>query len=229
MTILGPGRIAAGLAATVRLAWEPGCSPGVARQPSEVYAVKNLLAGLALSLFAGHALAQWKLDNDSSSIDFISVKNTAIAESHYFASLAGHIDSDGNADITINLDSVETLIPIRNERMREMLFGTSEHPTARVTTAVDPALLTAVAEGGMVSTEVPVKLSLHGVENTLTAPVLVIGGPGTLRVVSARPILLGADDYNLGPGVEALREVAGLASISTAVPVTINLLFRHVE
>ena len=191
--------------------------------------MKHLLAGLALSMLASHALAQWELDNDNSRIDFISVKNAAIAESHHFASLVGHIGSDGNASITINLDSLETLIPIRNERMREMLFGTSEYPTARATTAVDPALLAAVAGGGMVTADVELKLSLHGVENTLTAPVIVIGGSGTLRVVSARPILLGADDYDLGPGVEALREVAGLANISTAVPVTVNLVFRHVK
>jgi polyisoprenoid-binding protein YceI len=191
--------------------------------------VKNLLSGLALLLFASPALAQWELDNARSSIDFVSVKNAAIAESHHFASLVGYIGGDGNASITINLDSVETLIPIRNERMRKMLFGTDEYPTASVSTAVDPAVLAAVAKGGTVSTEVPVKLSLHGMENTLTAPVVVIGEADTLRVVSARPILIGADDYNLGAGIEALREVAGLATISTAVPVTINLLFTRAQ
>ena len=46
---------------------------------SEVTAVKNLFWGLALLLLAGPALAQWELDNARSSIDFISVKNAAIA------------------------------------------------------------------------------------------------------------------------------------------------------
>jgi polyisoprenoid-binding protein YceI len=191
--------------------------------------VKNLFWGLALLLLAGPALAQWELDNARSSIDFISVKNAAIAESHHFSSLVGYIGSDGNASVTINLDSVETLIPIRNERMRAMLFDTSNYPTASVTTAVEPAILAAVAKGGTVSTEVPFKLSLHGMETSLTAPVVVIGEADTLRVVSTRPILIGADDYNLGAGVEALREVAGLANISTAVPVTIDLLFTRAK
>ncbi len=191
--------------------------------------MKHLISGLALLLLASQALAQWELDNARSRIDFISVKNAAIAESHHFASLVGYIGSDGKASVTIDLDSVETLIPIRNERMREMLFDTARFPRASVTTAVDPAILAAVAKGGTVSTEVPLSLSLHGVETSQTASVVVIGEADTLRVVSARPLILGADDHNLGAGVEALRKVAGLANISTAVPVTVNLLFTRAK
>lgn len=189
--------------------------------------MRILIVWLALVAGAAPALAQWELDTDKSSINFISTKNAAIAETHGFASLVGYIGSEGNASVTINLDSVETLIPIRNERMREMLFRTAEYPTATVATQVDPALLAALADGGTVSTELPVQLSLHGMENTLNAQLLIIHEGGTLRVVTSRPLLLSADDFNLGPGVEALREVAGLASISTAVPVTVNLLFTR--
>ena len=189
--------------------------------------MKNLIFGLGLMALALPALAQWELDNDQSSVNFISVKNTAIAETHSFATLIGFIGSDGNASVTIDLNSVETLIPIRNERMRAMLFDTEKYPTATATAMVDPAVLEAVAEGGAVNTELTLKLSLHGVEQGITAPVMVFGDAASLHVVSTRPVLLGAADYGLEAGVESLREVAGLANISTAVPVTINLLFRR--
>lgn len=191
--------------------------------------VKKLMTVLALAFLAGPAVAGWELDNDKSRIDFISVKNAAIAESHHFSRLVGYIGNDGNVTLTIDLDSVETLIPIRNERMREMLFRTADYPTATVSALVDPAILAAVADGGTISTEVPLKLSLHGVEASLDAPVVVVGEPGSLRVISARPVVISAADYGLGAGVEALRQVAGLANISTAVPVTINLLFTRAE
>lgn len=191
--------------------------------------VKKLITLLALAFLAGPAVAGWELDNDKSRIDFISVKNAAIAESHHFSRLVGYIGNDGNVSLTIDLDSVETLIPIRNERMREMLFRTADYPTAMVSALVDPAILAAVADGGTISTEVPLKLSLHGVEATVDAAVVVVGEPGSLRVISARPVIISAADYGLGAGVEALRQVAGLANISTAVPVTINLLFTRAD
>ncbi|QFU74237.1 YceI family protein [Halioglobus maricola] len=175
------------------------------------------------------ALAQWELDDSQSSINFISVKNAAVAETHGFDSLMGYIGPDGNASVTINLDSVNTLIPIRDERLRELLFETAEFPTAQITALVDPAVLEAVADGGSVSTEIPLSVSLHGVEKKLTAPVVVSGAKRSLRVVSARPVIVSAADFALDGGVEALRAVASLAIISTAVPVTVNLKFVYPE
>ncbi len=178
-------------------------------------------------LVATQASAQWELDSESSSINFISVKNAAIAETHSFGSLVGYIGKSGNVQLSVDLNSVETLIPIRNERMRELLFESAEFPNANVTANVDPAVLAAVAERGTVGTEIPVLLNLHGLEQTITVAVTVFSDGDSLRVMSSRPLILRAADFGLADGVEALRKVAGLNSISTAVPVTLNLHFRH--
>lgn len=179
-----------------------------------------------LMLGASLAHAQWELDNEKSHIHFVSIKNSSVGEVHSFSSLVGYIGAKGNASVAINLDSVETLIPIRNERMREMLFETARFPAAQVSAQVDPALLGAAAEGGVVTTELPLQLSLHGVDATVNASLVVVGeGDGRIRVFSAQPLLLNAGDFGLQGGVNALREVAGLQSISTAVPVTLQLLF----
>ena len=95
-------------------------------------------------LAAAQAAAQWELDSESSSINFISVKNSAIAETHSFASLVGYIGKSGNVQVSIDLNSVETLIPIRNERVRKLLFETADFPNATVAANVDPAVLAAV-------------------------------------------------------------------------------------
>lgn len=183
-----------------------------------------LLLGMFVTV---QASAQWELDSDGSSINFISVKNSAIAETHSFGSLVGYIGKAGNVQLIIDLDSVETLIPIRNERMRELLFETGNFPNATVAANVDAALMAEVAKGGTVSTELPVTLSLHGVEQELAVPVTVFSDGGNLRVISTRPILISAADFGLKGGVEALSEVAGLNTISTAIPVSLNLHFRH--
>jgi len=172
------------------------------------------------------AWAQWDLDNERSSVNFVSIKNGNVGEMHGFGSLVGFISEDGSVQIDIDLNSVETQIEIRNERMRETLFDTAKFPTAKVTAEVEPALVSAAAGGAFVTTEVEVTLSLHGMSKTLRVPVVVVGGSGgALQVFSARPVLLGVADFGLQGGVAALAEIAGLSSISHSIPVTLHLVF----
>jgi polyisoprenoid-binding protein YceI len=187
--------------------------------------LKGLLA-LSLVALSIPALAQWELDADRSTVNFVSVKNNSIAETHSFTSLVGYVGKDGSVQLAVDLDSVETLIPIRNDRMRELLFETKLFPTANITARVAPEVLAAVAGGGVVTTDIAVKLSLHGAQGDLSVPVVVVGEDnGIIRVLTSRPVIVGAADFGLQGGVTALQEIAGLNSISTAVPVTLHLVF----
>jgi len=188
--------------------------------------LSGLLMALTLLLAAGAARAQWELDNDKSTVNFVSIKNDKVAEIHSFTSLVGYIGAAGKVQLGIDLDSVETLIPIRNERMRELLFDTARFPAAKISAQVDPVILTATADGGVVTADLPITLSLHGIEQTLTAPVVVVReGDNRLRVLTSRPVLVNAVDFGLDSGITALREIAGLKAISVAVPVTLQLVF----
>ncbi len=84
--------------------------------------MKTLL--LLLSLTASQAFAGWTLDNTDSRLSFVTVKAQNVAEVHSFTQLSGEVDSTGIATVTIQLASVDTLIEIRDERMREVLFQT---------------------------------------------------------------------------------------------------------
>ena len=187
----------------------------------------RLIAALFLFAQATASWAQWELDNSHSTVNFLSIKNASIAETHHFNTLVGFISSEGTVQLAIDLNSIDTAIPIRDDRLRDQLFETKKFSTATVRSKVDIAILAAVANGGSVSTELPLILSLHGFEENLTVPVNVFGESGKLRVITSRPVIVSAADFGLGESIEALREVAGLNSISTAVPVTVNLLFSH--
>ena len=188
--------------------------------------LSGLLMALTLLLAVGAARAQWELDNDKSTVNFVSIKNDKVAEIHSFTSLVGYIGTAGKVQLGIDLDSVETLIPIRNERMRELLFDTAKFPAANISAQVDPVILAAAADGGVVTADLPITLSLHGIEQTLIAPVVVVGeGDNRLRVLTSRPVMVNAADFGLDSGITALREIAGLKAISVAVPVTLQLVF----
>jgi len=188
------------------------------------------LAALALVAIVTPAFAQWELVAEKSSLEFISVKKGTVAERHQLASLSGSIDERGLVQVSINLDSVETHIPIRNERVREMLFETGSFPFAEVHSQVDTTLIENIASGGARSIEIPITLALHGQKKDLSAPVVVAAADyGEVLVVTSSPILINAADFGLEKGVKLLQEVAGLSSISTVVPVSFQLHFQPVK
>lgn len=187
----------------------------------------NLLAALLTLLASAQAAAQWTLSADDSSLSFISVKAEHIAEVHSFARLSGEIDNGGEAVVSIDLTSVQTGIDIRNERMQSMLFNTDMYPRAQVSADVDAAALSSMAVGESAVLEVPLVINLHGEVLTLSAPLRVSHVQDGLRVDTLAPIIVKADAFALVDGIESLREIAGLPSISRSVPVSFSLLFSQ--
>lgn len=186
----------------------------------------SALAALALGL-SGPVLAAWDLDAERSVVQFLSVKNASVAEVHHFKDVSGGIDDDGQATVTIDLASVETMVPIRNERMREMLFETVRFPEATLSARV-PDDLDDLGAGETTRADLEVSIDLHGKTALYTAAAHVTRlADGSLQVVLAAPVLVKAADFGLEGGVEMLREVAGLQNISTAVPVDATLVFEE--
>ncbi len=178
-------------------------------------------------LFAGAAQAHWSLDNDASTLSFVTVKAEHVAEVHTFDSLSGTIGDDGDVEITIELASVNTLIPIRNERMQEMLFETNLFPEAKITGSINLEALTGMAAGASVARQIDFELSLHGQSVALAADVQITRTGEGVVVSTLKPIVVQSDAFSLTAGVEKLREVAGLPSISRAVPVSFTVVFEQ--
>ena len=94
--------------------------------------IKFTLYICVLFLFSTPAFSDWNLINEESRINFISIKASDIAEIHTFKDLSGSVKNSGEVQVIINLSSLETLIPIRNERMANLLFETKIYPKATI-------------------------------------------------------------------------------------------------
>ena len=176
-------------------------------------------------LLTGAAQAQWSLNNDASTLSFVTVKADHVGEVHTFDRLSGSIDDRGNVEIIIELASVNTLIDIRNERMQNMLFETNLFPEAKITSDINLSAITSMSAGASESMEVEFELDIHGASNSYTADLVVTRLENGVIASTSKPILVTANTHGLVEGVEALREVAGLPSISRAVPVTFTVIF----
>jgi len=189
--------------------------------------IRNPLYFWVFLLFSFPIFSDWNLVNEESKLNFISIKASNIAEIHSFEKISGSVKENGEAQITINLASLETLIPIRNERMGNLLFETKIYPNAVFKLEVDIKKIQLIDIGKSIEVKyrgtfgfknerfpLPVKLKVTRLNDQ------------SFSVSSLEPLLLNADRLGLSNGIEALRAVAGLPSISKSVPVTFSLMFR---
>ena len=170
--------------------------------------------------------AAFALDTARSSLFFVSSKNVNTIESHTFNQMTG--DISGNvATVRLVLDSVESGIDLRNERMRELLFETDTFSEATISLPIDPDELAALNVGTSVIQSVEPTLQLHGISASVAMDLRVTRvSTTTLLVQNTSPIVVRAADFDLVDGIEALRNIANLAVISYSVPTNFTLVFN---
>lgn len=184
------------------------------------------LSALAYSATTVSAFADWSLQNNQSSVHFISTKKQNIDEIHHFKQLSAELSDSGKFKLSIDLASVETGIEIRNTRMREQLFKVGTFPTADVTAQLSKKIMQLKA-GQSIQAEVAAELTLMETSMPLTLHMQISKTTGNEYVAtSIQPILISATKFGLQQGVETLQKLAGLPSIGLTVPVSFNLLLK---
>jgi polyisoprenoid-binding protein YceI len=173
------------------------------------------------------ALAEWQLENEHSSLTFITVKKEQVAEVNHFKKLRGSVSDEGKVLLEVSLLSVESNILLRNERMQEFLFETRLFPAARFITELPAELISSIAKGTSKQYQLKGIINLHGVIKDVEVPVLISRlEENRLVVASISPLLIMAGDFNLEAGVSKLQQLAELPGITRAVPVSFVLSFN---
>ena len=184
------------------------------------------LALVSLAAFSLPAHADWLLNPQASDLSFVSIKKNSIAETHHFKELSGSISDAGAFSLSIKLASVDTGIAVRDERMRNMLFDTAMFPSASVSGKTPANDYTSLPPGTSRIENLKFSLDLHGKNIELTSKVRVTSlSNNKLLISTVQPVIVDASSFDLVAGIEKLREVAQLPAISTAVPVTLILVF----
>ena len=183
-----------------------------------------LLAVLAAAALPAHA--NWYLDNESSRLSFTSIKNVDIAEVHRFLVLHGKVDGKGVAEVEVELESVNTGIPLRDERLREQVFQIRRYPAARINAQLDLRPINALAPGAQLELRLPLTVQLAGQTHSYNAQLLATRlDDRRFQVVTLEPLVVHAQDFGLVPNFHALRTSAHLAALSLSVPVGAVLIF----
>ena len=184
------------------------------------------LLSLLLVILIPVANADWQLVPDRSTLTFVSTKKGNVAEVQRFESFSGAVSYKGVAEVTIDLSSINSGIDIRDERMKEHLFNVNVHPKAKIQLDVS-SMTEALKKKGYARGTANAKVTIAGVthEQTVTLIALTSQG-GDIIVAPLEPVLLNANNFELSAGIEKLRQLAGLPSISSSVPVQFLFTFQ---
>ncbi len=208
---------------------------GSEHQGAPMSAFSTLRAAMVtLALAACPALAQdapfapgWTVDPAGSALRFQSVKNGDKVEVSSFATFTGSIAPDGTAELRVLMDSVDTGIDLRNVRMRFLFFETFLYPETVIATTLDPALIADLTARRRISVDLPLSLTLHGVQKDIVAPVsITLITDDLVAVSSSGPILVAAADFALTEGIAKLEEAANVDIVPSG-SVTFDILFAR--
>ena len=182
-------------------------------------AVCAVLLGMMGSALADHHGEQaWTL-SDESRISLTSTKNGLVSETHSLAAIKGEVSAAGKVVLALDLRAIETNIPIRNERMQTWLF--SDEPVAKLSANVEAALS---AKETAFTIDQTLTLEANGNTVMLDVPLTVVREGDAVAKVAGQ-LVIDVADFGYAPGIEKLREIAGLKSISTEVAVDVKLVF----
>ncbi|EHY1015552.1 TPA: YceI family protein [Vibrio vulnificus] len=187
---------------------------------------KNLSSlSIVLALFSGASLAadNYTLDSKLSSVSFATIKNQFVVEPATIDTLTGTLNSDGEFNVSVDLNSIETGIPIRNTRLNEIFFESAKHAPVRVAGKVD---WTTLGQGSHKLT-VPADVVLFGKTKSVEFPVVILNTSDTVMVSSSAPVIIGASDFGIPTeNLTNLAATVGGIKISDRVPLTLNLTFK---
>jgi hypothetical protein len=137
--------------------------------------------------------------------------------------------------VDIPLARVETGIAIRNVRLKTLLVNLTSIPSgsmrmARITASVDKGIIHSLILGDTLTTNISFGIEIndnsHDYQSRISLSKLK---NGDLLATTTSPVLLNATDFDLVAGIEKLREIAGLNSIVTTIPITASWVFSPVK
>lgn len=188
---------------------------------------KVILSAVLLSSSWAQA-AQW-VSNDNA-ITFLTTKvnqeNASITEQSSFQNSQARLDESGNFILEIDLNSVQTNVEIRDERLRDWVFQTDKFAQAKVSATLDVKALEQLAVGEVLKLQQPLVLDVHGEQVDLQADLAIQKvADDKLMVSTLSPVIVDTSALDMKDGVAELVKVMALSSIVQQVPVSFNAQF----
>lgn len=208
------------LASCLMLAFMAGCSPESAGNKTDNIQ-QNQVAQEEKPFPTDNA--DWVLKN--SDISFTSTKidkkKNGIEETGQFTEHSALFNKKGQFRMEIDLDSLDTGITIRDQRIKEWMFETEKFTTATITADLNAEQINQLTLNESIQITQPAVLNLHGMTSDLEIDLTITRtAPSALSVSTNKPVILSIENFGMSDGLQKLTEVMGLFEIKPTIPVT---------
>ena len=176
--------------------------------------------------------ANWEAPQTS--LTFLSSKINqqlnSVTEQSQFTSSHAMLDKQGNFKMMVDLNSVQTNIEIRDQRIKDWVFQTAQFAMAEITGKVDMNVIHQLQLGESISFKQPLMLHIHGKELPIEAHLSSQRTQADKIMVSTlSPVVLDTKAMDMSQGVMQLVEVMGLKTIVEQIPVSFHAEFMRKE
>lgn len=185
-------------------------------------AVTFSLLAISTSIFAS---SSYEVDSDHSIVNFSVTKKQYIIEPATFEDVSGTIDKEGNVTINIDMNSVDSSNPIRDDRLIDMFFQAEFFPEAILSAKIKPSILN--SKETIQKVKVNATLEFFEIKKDIVLEALVVKTGSKVVVSSLKPIIVNAKMFNVPmENLNALSKVCGGITISDIVPVNFVITFQ---
>jgi hypothetical protein len=179
---------------------------------------------LSLVLFSGSTFAYETLNivPELSSVSFTTIKKQYVIEPAVVEDIKGQY-SNNTFNISIDFNSVDTGVSIRNDRINQLFLKTNLYPLVKVQGNFDLESM----KGPITKTSIKADVDFYGRIKTYEIPVIIHKTNEITTVNSYKPIIVKASDFGIPKeNLINLAATVGGLTISDTVPLNINLTFK---
>ena len=170
--------------------------------------------------------AKYIVDSNHSIVNFSTIKIQYVIEPAVFKRIGGTISDDGDVEIIIDLNSIDTNIAIRDTRIGELFFEVIKFPNAIIRAKIDMEKIKSISYYEKI--EMPATLEFHGKTKEIKLNILAAKTyENRLLITSMQPVIVDADDYGIpAENLINLAKTVGGLSLSNKVAVNFVLAFK---
>ncbi|WP_261883755.1 YceI family protein [Vibrio pelagius] len=184
-----------------------------------------LTLGLMACSFPLLASGHFQVNEHLSTVNFASIKKQYIVEPAVISGVSGKIDEKGRLEITVPLNTLDTGVSIRNERLRAMFFDEKRFPSVNVTATVPEQLMG--DEDLAIQKMLPATVELYGQSKELIFTVNIVKSGGHLMVSTAKPTVISGFDFGIPKeSLDSVSNTVGDIALSPNVPVNFSLVLE---
>ncbi len=189
----------------------------------KLIAVFILFFAISASVIAAN---KYIVDSKNSVVNFTIIKEQFVVEPAVIPNIKGTMSALGEIDITIDLNSVDTNVAIRNTRLKQLFFNTVKFPKAIIKASINPKDIKKITYYKKMT--IPATLEFYGTTKDIILDVLVAKVyRSRLLVTSIKPVIINAEDYGIpNNNLVALAKTVGGLAISNKVGVNFVLVFK---